>query len=330
MNRLASIIIVTYNSKEYLESCINSVKKQNYPFEIIIVDNNSQDGSVQFIKKNFPDIKLIENKKNLGFSVGNNLGAKKATGEYVVFLNPDTIVENNWLKELIDPLENDKNIVTTSKILLYDGSAINTCGNINHFTGLTFTRGLNEKPDKYNKNGFVSGISGCSFAIRKKDFEEIDGFDENFFLYNEDSDFSWKLHLKKFKILYVSSSIVKHNYNLKVLPEKLYHLEKNRYMILRKCYSLKEFLFLFPSLILAEFLVFGYATKFGWKGINYKLKSVKDGINIKVNKEKGDRRNLLNSLSIEIPIEQLTFNKIEKLFKIFANKIFILNIKVVL
>jgi len=305
----ASVVIVTYNHRKYIKQCLESVMEQK-PYEIVVVDNGS-DGTAEYVEENFPSVKVIKPEKNLGYAGGNNLGVRYATGEYVVILNPDTIVEKGWLKELVKPLENGK-LITTSKILVYDGSAINTCGNINHFTGLTFTRGLGEKPDKYRRQEYMSGFSGCCFAMRRKDFLELGGFDESFFIYNEDSDFSWRAHLKGFRVMYVPSSVIRHDYVLKVPPEKIYYLEKNRYMMLKKYLSRKDFLLLLPSFLLAELLTFGYAVKCGWKGVFYKLKAVRDGLRVKVSKVDGDKKNLFRALSAAIPVDQLTFNWAER------------------
>ena len=328
MDKIASIIIVTYNHKKYLEHCISSVLKQDYPHEVIVVDNCSQDGSSQLVSEKFPDVKLIKSIENKGYGAGNNLGVRHATGEYIAILNPDTIVEDGWLRELVKPLENEKKI-TTPKILLYDGSLINTCGNINHFTGLTFTRGLGAEPSTCQKPGYVSGISGCCFAMRRTDFIEMGGFDECFFVYNEDSDLSWRAHLKSFGILYVPTSVVRHDYKLNVPPKKIYYLEKNRYIILRKCLSRGDFLVLSPALMVTELLTFGYAIKHGGEGIRYKLKAIKEGLSAEVGKVTGDKGNLFKSLSTTIPVDQLTFNKREKLFKCWVNKIFKWNFRVV-
>ncbi len=251
MGDLASIIIVTYNHRKYLAPCIGSVKNQEYPHEIIIVDNGSDDGTADFIAETYPGVTLIRN-KNTGFGAGNNLGVRNATGDYLVFLNPDTVVEKDWLTNLIKPIREDHKIITTPKILLYDGSAINTCGNINHFTGLTFTRGLNDPPGSHDRVGAVSGISGACFAIRKEGFDRMGGFDERFFLYNEDSEFSWRAHLFEIPILYVPSSVVRHHYALAVSPQKMYYLEKGRYLILKTYFSFGMSLVLFPSLFIAE------------------------------------------------------------------------------
>lgn len=329
MEGLASVIIVTYNHKRYLEPCITSVLRQDYPHEIIVVDNCSQDGGAQFIIENFPTVKVIKSSENKGYGAGNNLGVKHAKGEYIVILNPDTVAEDCWLEELISPLEDKNRIITTPKILLYDGSAINTCGNDIHFTGLAFTRGLGSEIGAFRELECVSEASGCCLAIRKEDFYDLGGFDENIFLYHDDVDFSCRAHLKGYDILYVPTSVVRHDYTLNVTPEKIYHLEKGRYMILRKYFSKKYFLLLFPSLVLVEFLTFGYAIKYGRGGLKYKLKAMKDGLTVKVNGETGDKSKLFQALSVTIPTDQLTFNRMEKVFKVFANKIFAWNFKVV-
>lgn len=329
MSEIASIIIVTYNHKKYLKSCIESIQNQDYPHEIILIDNCSTDGTVEFVKENFPLIRFIESNKNLGYGAGNNLGTKYAKGDYIVILNPDTIVEKNWLKEIIKPLEKDERLITTPKILLYEGSAISACGLSIHYTGLTFVRGYLAKPYEFKKSEYVGCLSGACFAIRKKYFKELEGFDESFFLYAEDSDLSWRAHLKGFKILYVLLSVIRHDAIIRVPPEKMYYLEKGRYMILRKYLSLNDFFLFSPSLLIVEFLTFGYALKCGLKGIIYKYKSIKDGLSIGINKVNGDRDNLFQSFIDTIPTDQLTSNKVERMFISFANMIFKCNFKVI-
>lgn len=122
MNKIVSIIIVNYNGKHLLEECLKSIFELHFPknkLEIIVVDNNSQDNSVSFIKKNYPNIILVEAKDNTGFTGGNNLGLEKASGDYVILLNNDTSVEKNWLNELIKASKDPKVGIVTSK-LLYD------------------------------------------------------------------------------------------------------------------------------------------------------------------------------------------------------------------
>jgi len=252
-----------------------------------------------------------------------------ATGKYVVILNPDTIVRKGWLEELIKPLKARAGIITTPKILIYDGSAINTCGNINHFTGLTFTRGLGEDPESYSGQEYVSGFSGCCFAMKNEDYLGLGGFDEKFFLYNEDSEFSWRANLKGFRILFVPTSIVLHDYKLKVQPEKLYYLEKGRYMILRKYVSGQEMAFLIPSLAMAEILTFGYSARLGFEGLECKIRALAHGLISEVSREVGNKHDLYQSLNYTIPVDQLSSNPVDKLIKNIANRIFTWNLKVV-
>jgi len=324
----ASVVIVTYNHRMYIEECLNSVLA-NSPLEVIVVDNDSADGTVEFIEKSFPQIKLIKSSRNLGYSGGNNLGVGYAKGKYVVILNPDTKVEKNWLEELLKPLELEEKTITSPKILTYDGSKINTCGNMEHFTGLTFTKGLDENPKKFNEFEYLSGLSGACFAMKKKDYLELGGFDEEFFSYMEDAEFSWRIHAKGFKILYVPTSIIYHDYVLKVPPKKIYHLEKGRYIILRKYLNWKWCLMLLPSLLMTEILTWGYSILNGVTGVKFKIKGIKDGITTEIEKINCDRKKLLKSLDWKIPEDQLSHNIIDRIVKKFANFVYWINYRVI-
>lgn len=322
---IASIIIVTYNHKDYITNCLNSVSDQNYPHEIILVDNCSTDGTSELVEKIFPSVKIIKNTNNSGYGAANNRAIENSRGKFLVILNPDTIVTDGWLENLLQPLEISNKTITTPKILLIDGKKINTCGNINHFTGLTFTRGFGENFDTYNQIKEISGISGACFAIRKKEYLQLGGFDENFFLYNEDSDLSWRAQLKGYKILFIPSSQMFHDYKLKVSPEKLYYLEKGRYLILRKYYGFKELLLFSPSLFFTELLTTSYSLKYGSKGLRWKYKAFFEGVTTKVEKVEGNKIKLLKKLERNIPTNQLSSTLFEKWGIYITNMIFSLN-----
>ena len=323
LSNKTSVIIVTYNHKQYIDDCITSVLKNN-PLEVILVDNSSTDGTPGFVEKKFPEVIVIRSSKNLGYGRGNNLGVEHAKGEYIVILNPDTRVKKGWLEELLKPLEKKDNLISTPKVVRSDGSV--GWGDIEHFTGLTFARDLNEKSEKFE---YLTGFSGSCFAIKREDYLKLGGFDENFFIYMDDAEFFWRLHTKGFKILYTLTSVIYHHHTLKVPPEKIYHLEKGRYMILRKYLSWRWYFFLIPSLLMTEILTGGYSLFNGSEGIKFKLKAVKDGLNTKIKKIDCNERKLLKSLDWKIPEDQLTYNIFDKTFKKIANAIYWINYKVI-
>jgi GT2 family glycosyltransferase len=294
---------------------------------VIIIDNASEDGTPDFVETEFPSVKVIRN-CNTGYGAGNNLGVTYATGDFVVILNPDTVVKENWLRELVVPLQGTGGRITTPKILLYDGSAINTCGNLNHFTGLTFTRGLLDPPQSHTHPRRVSGVSGACFAIRREDYLKINGFDERFFVYNEDSEFSWRAHSYNFAIDYVPTSILCHDYSLSVSPKKLHYLEKGRYMILRSYLSGGMAITLFPSLMIAEILTFGYALKSGLPGLQAKISAIREGAFGPDNSRHFSGTVVLEQLEVQIPIDQLVSSGMERIFIGICNAIFSCNFKI--
>jgi GT2 family glycosyltransferase len=276
LGNLASVIIVSYNSKNDLAECIPSLMSQSYTNkELIIVDNASADGTVAFIREQYPDIHLVESKSNLGYAEGNNLGFRHSQGDYIVIVNPDTVAHHDWLKELIRPLENDTGIsLTSSKILLYDRrDNINTCANITHYSGLDFCNGFRDSSARFVKDEEVGAVSGCSFAITRNVFDQLNGFDPDFFMYMEDIDISWRARLAGYKILLAPSSIIYHKFSLIVHPWKLFFLERNRYLMILKNYKLKVLVLSMPALFITEIMTMGYAVTRGLPFVYYKLKA---------------------------------------------------------
>ena len=329
--RCISIVIVTHNSARYVEACIDSLYEQRFDTpctcEIIVVDNHSSDNTVRTIRERFPSVIVLENDENRGWGSANNQGVAQAKGRFVVILNPDTIAEDRWLKELIQPLIEHRKLLTTPKILVYDGSVIGNCGNVLHFTGLAFTRGFGASKDACSLPESVSYVSGCCFAMRRDEFVHLGGFDESLFLYHDDLDFTCKAYLEGFESLYVPSSIIRHDYALSVSPEKLFLLEKGRYAFLKKYLSLTDMLRYFPSLIASEVLSFGVAAKLGSVGVRCKLRALRDGCAARVPTLRGDKDNLFRHLSKKIPEDQLASSHLERAIVRLANGVFALNFR---
>jgi GT2 family glycosyltransferase len=324
-----SIVIVTHNSAEYIEACLRSIDAQraetSYALELIVIDNDSSDDTVRILREKFPSVELLENDENRGWGRANNQGAASATGDFLVFLNPDTVAERDWLNALIEPLVRRRKLLATPKILIYDGSAIGNCGNILHFTGLAFTRGYGADKDACPVSQPVGYVSGCCFAVRRDEFLQLGGFDEVLFLYHDDLDFTCKAYLAGFESLYIPTSIIRHDYKLEVPPGKFFLLEKGRYIFLRKYLSPRDLVRFAPSLIVSEALSFSFALKLGFQGVSCKLRAAREGLFTDVPRLRGDKQNLFKHFSRTIPDDQLTANRIERAGVQVANIFFLLN-----
>lgn len=342
MNSKVTVIILNTNELQHLKTCLPSVLSQTYPnYEVLVVDNASTDGSIDFIKKYSPGVKVIQNKENLGYAAGNNVGFEHATGKYIAVLNPDTEVDKNWLSELIKPLEQNPKIgLTTSKILIYNSRGIvNACGNIAHFTGLDFCRGLGESSTNYSKPEFVGAISGCAFLIRRELLHQMGGFDPDFFIYLEDVDMSWRARLAGYSIFFVPTSLVYHKFTLKLAPWKYFYLERNRYIILLKNCSFKFLVLLGPALLLTEIVTGGYAILNGREFIKNKLRAywwILRNIDVVYKKRYDSQKNIhttyhefLERLEWKIPFEQIIKNKaFEKIMSGVFNPLFGLHYRI--
>lgn len=274
----SSLIIVSYNSRIYLQECLSSVlANSGVASEILLVDNASGDGSADFVAQNFPEVRLIRNQHNSGFAAANNQAAKLAQGRYIVALNPDTKVSDGWLEALLQPFADDPKVgLTTPKILMLNNPAkVNTCGNTVHYSGLTTCRGLDSLADnpELAQGCEVSAVSGACFAIRRELWEKLGGFDENFFTYLEDTDLSLRARLAGYKTMYVPQSVVYHDYANRFSSAKIYYLERNRLLMLGKSFELKTLLWLLPALVLTEIITWGYALLNGWAGIKAKIRA---------------------------------------------------------
>src|SRR3989304_6619877 len=216
---LVTISIANLNGRSYLGQCLDSIKEMEYPMdkiEIIVVDNGSIDGSVEFIKGNYPDIKIIKNSKNMGFAYANNQAAKNAAGQYLAFLNNDTRVDRNWLIELLKPIYNNSTVVASgSKVLSIDGKTLDFAGSMINFEGKGFQidYGVSTDKDKHKEYRYLLFINGGAMLINRQAFLEAGGFDEDFFAYYEDVDLGWRLWILGYKVIFSPKSIVYHHHH---------------------------------------------------------------------------------------------------------------------
>lgn len=209
-----SIIIVNYNGYRWLKLFIPNLIRTNYPsLEIIVVDNASRDQSVQFLKNEFKQIRIIESTRNTGFAEGTNMGAKEATGEILAFLNNDIEITNNWLLEAVMKLLSSHDAAAVQcKMLQYkDRKKIEAIGILVDRYAILRDIGYDEyDKGQYDNIKEIGAASGGAMILWKHIFCEVGHFDPLYFMYYEDIDLSWRIRLAGYKILPCPSSLVYH------------------------------------------------------------------------------------------------------------------------
>lgn len=312
-----SVIVLTFNAREFVERCLTAVFQQTYVnFEVIVVDNASSDGTADFVRERFPQAQMVSSPHNGGYGAGNNLGAAHASGEILVFLNPDTVPEPDWLEQLIGAMRRHARRFATSRITLQSNrQRLNSGGNLIHFLGLSFCRGLNSPRSCFDQVELVSGASGAACAISHDLFERIGGFDRTFFLYHDDVDLSARALLAGEPCLYVPEATVAHDYSLSVLPTKWGWIEAHRYAVLLKVFRVRTLLILIPALLAADAMTFAYLAMRGPAYVAAKLRSyawvVRHVDRIHRNRRRAQAiravsdREMLRVLADQIPYDQL-------------------------
>lgn len=266
---VTSVVLLNFNGAPFIRNCLNSILNINYPFyEVIFVDNGSRDNSLEIVKKEFkhvPNIKILELGKNMGYALGNNIGARHAdkNSKYLLFLNVDTEVTPNFLKELTTIMENNPQIgAAQPKLLLAeDKKCIDSMGAFIDIIGTVYNiGGLEKDRGQYDKIIDVFYAKGAAFIIRRQLFEEVGEFDEDFFLWRDEVDLCWRIWLHGFKVLTIPSSTVYH-YGSAIIkktfsnPAMEYFFTKNNILMLVKNYSLGNIVRFLPLYILFQALM---------------------------------------------------------------------------
>ena len=270
---LVSIIIPHWNGIDTLSECISSLIQTNFKsYEIIVVDNASSDGSQEWIKKNHPNIILVENKKNHGYAGGCNRGLKTVNGDLIVFLNNDTTQDSMWLDHMVKLMIDNKKIAAIQpKILNYYNNSIfdyagGSSGHMDIF-GFPFARGRifsnQEKDDgQYDNKTQCFWASGTAMMVRKNLFIEAGKFDETFFAHMEEIDLCWRLQAMGYQIWANPKAVVYHKnaISLPMQTHKKYYLNhRNSLLMLFGNYSIWNAFYLGIIRILFEFIAIGYS-----------------------------------------------------------------------
>lgn len=261
-----SVIIVSWNAIGHLKTFMPSVAETTYrPLEIILADNASTDGSAEWVRNNFPDVKIVTMDKNYGYCGGNNRAAKAATGDILLFLNNDVKVEPGWIEPLARVFQQEPDVaVVQPKIRSYTQpdyfEYAGAAGGFIDRYGFPFCRGrifdtLEKDEGQYDQSTEIFWASGAALAVRREDFEAVGGFDEDFEFHMEEIDLCWRLWNRGRKVMFCAESVVYHlgGGSLPMdSPRKTYYNYRNNLTMLWKNYSGKSLRRHFPIRLMLD------------------------------------------------------------------------------
>ncbi|MDT8306104.1 MAG: glycosyltransferase family 2 protein, partial [Anaerolineae bacterium] len=213
----ATLLVLNWNGKELLATCLPPLLSQDYPdYEVVVIDNGSEDGSVDYIRQQFPTVSILENGRNLGFSGGLNAGLRQADGQVIALLNNDVIVlGEGWLRQLIAPFQGDTKVgITGCKLYFPDGETLQHAG-----AHLTYPLGYSEHygylehdEGQYDEQTDVDYVTGAAVALRQEMIAEVGLFDESFApIYYEEVDLCYRARAAGYRVIYVPRAKAIHN-----------------------------------------------------------------------------------------------------------------------
>ena len=214
---LVSVIIPNWNGEKHLEGCLSALARQTFKnFEVLLIDNGSNDGSVDFVKQNHPDVRIIEFPANRGFSVAVNQGIRESRGRIIALLNNDTEAEPGWLENGVDCLErNPHSGLAACRVIYLDRpDLIDSAGDDYAPWGAVFNRGhLQQNGPAFETEQEIFGVCASAALIRREVFDRIGLFDETFFAYYEDLDINLRARLAGYGCTYCPGAVVRHGYS---------------------------------------------------------------------------------------------------------------------
>jgi GT2 family glycosyltransferase len=259
MAPVISIIILNWNGRKFLKECLDSLLVQTFrEFETILVDNGSTDGSVPFVRENFPWVRLVLLSENLGFSEGNNRGLKVCQGNFIVTLNNDTRVAPGFLAELLGSADPERGIgMVAAKIVAFlepgriDGVGVKIARN-----GMAYNIGVGETDTgQYDTARQVFGPCAGAALYCRAMLEQVGFFDPEFFAYQEDTDLAWRGRLAGWKCVTAPKALVYHIHSAtsgKMSPFTVYHVQRNKWYVIFKNWPLDIILKHLPRIIACD------------------------------------------------------------------------------
>jgi len=278
MNLKVAVVLINYKdyAKRFLTECRDSLRVQTYPidrFTVYIVDNAGDVETQKYLAECYPEAKIVP-RPDGNYSAGNNAGINAARQDGITLFaiaNMDTRFDPDWLAELVKVVLSAPDIgIVQSKLLLYPQTEeewkdplVNSLGNIQHYLGFGYTSGYRQKVSSCANMQEISPIagyaSGCALIVRDEVLKKIGDYNENFYMYHDDVELSWRAKLAGYRIVLAPRSIVYHKYEFNRSMRMYYYMERNRYLVLFNFYRWRTLLLIAPMLFVMEFGVLGFS-----------------------------------------------------------------------
>ena len=259
-----SVVIVAYHSGRHLLRCLESLAPEHQgELEVIVVDNGG--GEEIDEAEHLPFVEVIRAGSNLGYAGGSNLGVARASGDVLVFLNPDTVAAPGAVQELARVLRDESIGIAMARLRLLDRpELLNSSGNMLHVSGIAWMGEFGEPADALTDVREITYACGAAMALRAPLFRELGRFTEQLFIYHEDVELGWRARLRGLRIVVDPDADVYHEYEFSRNPTKHYYMERNRLVFVLTAYSGRLILVLSPVLVAAELALVALAAKEGW------------------------------------------------------------------
>jgi GT2 family glycosyltransferase len=261
----ATAIVLAHGVEPHLEECVRALLASTSAIvDVVVVDNDAAPEAIASVE-GLPLVRVVRPGRNTGFAGGCNLGAHGADAPILVFANSDAIVDKHCVAALADALQDpDAGLVCASVRLADSPDVVNAVGNPVHFLYFSWAGGFGDPAESHTEPGPVASITGATFAVRRDFWDQLAGFDERYFLYQEDVDLSMRTWLAGSQVRYVPTAISLHNYEFGRTDSKFYYLERNRLINLLTFPERRTLLRIAPLALGVELAVIAAAAKDGW------------------------------------------------------------------
>lgn len=257
-----SVVVVTYNSGSAVADRLRTVAGELGPGdELIVVDNASSDGTAAAVAGAGLDVDLVRSPANLGFAAGCNLGAERASGALLLFLNPDVVPERGAIAALRSSGEWD---AWQGLITYPDGETVNSAGGEVHYLGISWAGGCERPVESHDAAREVGFASGACLMLRRAEWEALGGFEPSYFMYCEDVDLSLRVRLRGGRVGIEPGARFRHDYSFQKGAQKWRFLERNRWYTIVRTYPGPLLAAVLPALLVAEVALLAYAVASGW------------------------------------------------------------------